>query len=75
MTNRFESMRRELETYLPALVRMYAIEEMLRRSDLGRWMPECAHEAARQAAGIPDLVSLGREPLDETEEDWLKSCV
>jgi hypothetical protein len=37
-------------------------------------MPERAHEAARQAAGIPDHISLGREPLDETEEEWLRSC-
>jgi hypothetical protein len=54
---------------------MRAIEARLRKSDLGRWMPERAHEAASQAAGIPDHFSLGREPLDETEEESLKSCV
>jgi hypothetical protein len=73
MTSAFETARRELEVNLPAVVRMYAIEMTLRKSDLGRWMPERAHELARQAAGIPDHVSLGREPLDESEDEWLRS--
>jgi hypothetical protein len=75
MTNRFEKARKETETYLPALVRMYATEARLRKSDLGRWMPERAHELARQAADIPDHVSLGREPLDQSEDEWLRSYV
>jgi len=54
---------------------MRAIEATLRKSDLGRWMPQRAHELARRAAGIPDHVTLGREPLDETEDEWLRSCV
>ena len=73
MSNRFETARSELETYLPAIVRMYSIEKTLRKSDLGRWLPERAHELARQAAGIPDHVGLGHEPLDESEDEWLRS--
>jgi hypothetical protein len=68
MTSPFKIMRKEVETYSRALVRMYGTEELLLKSDFGRADPKRAHEIARRAAGIPDHVSLGRTPLDEC--DW-----
>jgi hypothetical protein len=63
----FAEIANQLKTYLPALSRAYGIEITLRKSDLGRWYPERAHQIARRAAGIPDHIMPSTTPLSDED--------